>query len=427
MSTPSFTPNNADAPEFSPSEPEPSVLDRLRAFGQRRPGASVAGVIVLVVIVIGVGLTAVAAPAEGPQAVWRPPLAANGSAGPTGGPTASTAPDQGSTKAITLSAVGDIIMGDAPGDLPPNGGKGFFDKAKALLSADLVMGNMEQPITEDTGSGKCPPPPTNPPPGWKNNCHQFRVPPSFANNLKDAGFDLLNMANNHGRDYGAAGFTNTQRSLEKAGLQHTGATDEITVAAVNGVKVGVVGFSSYSGNNSLINLASAKKVIEKAAKVADVVVVQVHMGAEGADKSHVRPGTETYLGENRGDPYRFSRAVIDAGADLVVGHGPHVVRGMEFYKGRLIAYSLGNFAGGGQLSTGYRVGWGGVLKVTINPDGSFVTGRFASTFFGGGNGLPEPDSQERALGLIKQMTTEDFGAAGARFTADGRFSQPSLG
>ena len=109
----------------------------------------------------------------------------------------------------------------------------------------------------------------------------------------------------------------------------------------------MVGFSSYAWSNSLIDIAAAKRSIAKAAEQADLVVVQVHMGAEGSDKTRVKPGTEIFLGENRGDPIKFSHAVIDAGADLVVGHGPHVLRAMEFYKGRLIAYSLGNFAGGG--------------------------------------------------------------------------------
>jgi poly-gamma-glutamate capsule biosynthesis protein CapA/YwtB (metallophosphatase superfamily) len=241
----------------------------------------------------------------------------------------------------------------------------------------------------------------------------------------DAGFDLLNTANNHSRDYGSAGFTNTQRALDTAGLKHTGATNQITVVDVKGVKVAVLGFSSYAGNNSLINLPSAKKIVAKAAEQADLVVVQVHMGAEGAEKSHVKPGTEMFLGENRGNPHAFSRAVIDAGADLVVGHGPHVVRGMEFYKGRLIAYSLGNFAGGGSLRSEGRLGWGGVLKVTLNKDGSFVSGQFHSTIFSGAHGIPQVDTKERALGLIRQMSREDFGASAAVLGADGSIGAPA--
>ncbi|MEV4415186.1 CapA family protein [Catellatospora sp. NPDC049609] len=415
-----------DTPAPAEQTPSRSILDRVVGALRARRGVSAAGAIVLLVTVAGVGLTAVNSSAEGTEALWHPPTGAV--AQPTDEPAAPAA------DTVSLSATGDIIMGDAPGHLPPRNGKGYFDKIKALLPADLVMGNLEQPITEETGSGKCPPKPSpnpaaTPSPGAsptpKNNCHQFRVPPSYANHLKDAGFDLLNTANNHARDYGTAGFNNTQRALEAAGLQHTGETNQITIAEVKGVKIAVLGFSSYSGNNSLINLTSAKKVVAKAAERADIVVVQVHMGAEGADKSHVRPGTETFLGENRGNPVAFSRAVIDAGADLIIGHGPHVVRGLEFYKGRLIAYSLGNFAGGGQLSSGGRVGWGGVLHATLNPDGSFVSGRFHSTYFSGSYGIPQPDTKDRALGLLRQMTEEDFGANGAVVSADGSISAPA--
>ena len=250
----------------------------------------------------------------------------------------SAVPTPPPVKTITLSAVGDIIMGVAGAGMPANDGRDFFAKVKHLLTADLVMGNMEEPLTVDTGYVKCRPEQTR--------CNQFRVPPSYAEHLRDAGFHLLNQANNHGYDYGPKGYTNTQKALEAHGLRHTGARGQITLIDVAGVRVAVLGFSPYPRDNSLIDLAAAKAVVEKAAAQADVVVIQVHWGAEGADRTHVRPGTEYFLGENRGDPIRFSHTVIDAGADLVIGHGPHTLRAMELYRGRLIAYSLGNFAGG---------------------------------------------------------------------------------
>ncbi len=124
---------------------------------------------------------------------------------PSAAPTASAAP-----KAISLSATGDIVMGNAPGRLPSGGGKGFFDGVKAALAADLVMGNLEEPLTEDTGHRKCAPKSTG--------CHQFRAPPSYAAHLREGGFELMNQANNHGNDYGPAGYTNTQKALEEHGL-----------------------------------------------------------------------------------------------------------------------------------------------------------------------------------------------------------------
>ncbi|SCL21086.1 Poly-gamma-glutamate biosynthesis protein CapA/YwtB (capsule formation), metallophosphatase superfamily [Micromonospora nigra] len=343
-------------------------------------------------------------PAASP--VWQP-----GAGG--GAPASSAAPEP---KAISLSATGDIIMGNAPNRLPPNGGEGFFDSVRKALAADLVMGNLEEPLTVDTGTGKCGPNSTR--------CFQFRAPPEYAAHLADAGFDLLNQANNHGYDFGPKGYENTQKALEEHDLAHTGAPDQITVVEVEGVKVAVAGFSSYVWSNSLVDIAKAKKVITKAATMADIVVVQVHMGGEGSDKTRTRPGTEMFLGENRGDPIKFSRAMIDAGADLIVGHGPHVLRGMEFYKGRLIAYSLGNFAGGGgSLSNSGRLGWGGVLKVSLNPDGSWAGGSFASTYMNG-IGKPTIDRDDRGLGLIRELTELDFPETGARFDDAGKISPP---
>ncbi|MCI4063151.1 CapA family protein [Micromonospora sp. R77] len=347
--------------------------------------------------------------------VWQPGGAAGSTVpGGTGSGGKAGPANAAGGKTISLAATGDVIMGNAPSRLPSNGGKGFFDEVEKALEADLVMGNLEEPLTDDTGAGKCGPTP--------KNCYQFRAPPKWAAHLRDAGFDLLNQANNHGYDYGPQGYENTQSTLEAHGLKHTGAPGEITVVEVAGVKVAVVGFSSYPWSNSLTDIQAAKKVITMATGMADVVVVQVHMGAEGADRTRVKPGTEMFFGENRGDPIRFSHAVIDAGADLVVGHGPHVLRGMEVYQGRLIAYSLGNFSGGGKSlqSTG-RLGWGGVLKVSLKPDGSFVEGTFTSTAMNG-VGRPAIDPAGKGLGLVRQVSAADFPQTGAQFDDAGRIT-----
>lgn len=376
-----------------------------RARRSRRRTVAAAGVLLALLAATGCRSNTAETPA------WQPPPGPQASGSAT--PGASAEPTE---KVISLSATGDIIMGNAPNRLPPNGGKGFFDGVRSALEADLVMGNLEEPLTVDTGAGKCG--------ANSTRCFQFRAPPEYAAHLKDAGFHLLNQANNHGYDYGPAGYENTQKALEKYGLEHTGAPDQITVVDVQGVKVAVAGFSSYVWSNSLVDIDEATAVVEKAATMADLVVVQVHMGAEGSEKTRVKPGTEMFLGENRGDPVKFSRAMIDAGADLIVGHGPHVLRAMEFYQGRLIAYSLGNFAGGGKsLSNNGRLGWGGVLKVSLRADGSFVEGSFASTYMNG-LGKPVPDPDERGLGLLKQLGRQDFPKTGAVFGPDGAISAP---
>lgn len=392
----------------------------------RRPllTAAVAAAASLGLLAAGVGAAGVVADrgaslGSDPSGRWQPAPggtptgAAPGSPVP-GSPAAPSAPPA-TPQMISLSATGDIIMGDA-GSLPPRDGAGFFDGVADALAADLVMGNLEQPLTGDTGYRKCG--------EGSTACHAFRAPPGYAAHLREGGFDLLNLANNHGNDYGPEGRTNTQEALSQHDLAHTGDRDQITVVDVRGTAVAVVGFSAYAWTNDLNDLTQAGDVVSRAAREADLVVVQVHMGAEGTDQTHVRPGTEEFFGELRGDPMAFSRAVIDAGADLVVGHGPHVLRGLEFYQGRLIAYSLGNFAGGGgTLNASGALGLGAVLRVTLHADGSFAEGRFVSTDMYDA-GLPAVDRQQRSLDLVRDLTAQDFPEHGAQFGPDGEITAP---
>ncbi|MEV4635804.1 CapA family protein [Actinoplanes sp. NPDC049548] len=385
-----------------------------------RPGLFGRPILTLTIAVaalVGAGLGGIALADRGPQdtgAIWQAPL----SAAPSRTPSAPPSTTQ-SSESVTLSATGDIIMGSAPNKLPADDGEGFFDPVKPGLKSDLVMGNLEQPLTGDTGTSKCGTPP-------RPNCFAFRSPPSYANHLVDAGFQLMNTANNHSKDFGTQGYKNTVEALEKAGLEHTGAEGEIAVVEVKGVRVAVVGFSPYAGANNLNDLDAARTVIAEAAGRADIVVVQVHMGAEGSDQGHVKPGNELFFGENRGDPMKFSRAVIDAGADVVIGHGPHVLRGMEFYKGKLIAYSLGNFAGGGKtLSRSGVLGYGGILHVTLTRDGEFAGGKFLSTAMNP-VGRPTRDSEnERGLARVRELSADDFGDTAAKIGKDGSIAAPA--
>jgi hypothetical protein len=166
---------------------------------------------------------------------------------------------------------------------------------------------------------------------------------------------------------------------------------------------------------------AAAELVREAQSGADLVVVNMHVGGEGADHQHVKPGTEFFLGENRGDPIGFAHAVIDAGADLVVGHSPHVLRGMEFYRGRLIAYSMGNFAGYRVLSTAYPLGVGGVLRATLAKDGSWVAGKLIGTQMIGG-GLPALDPPGRALKLVRELSAADLPATAVKVGEDGALS-----
>ncbi|WP_330186281.1 CapA family protein [Dactylosporangium sp. AC04546] len=392
--------------------------------GGRRRTAILLGVVA--VLVVGAGTAGAATllggnddPKPSSSATSGQPQAAGGTSGsPNGSPAAAGVP--GPAEGITMTATGDIVMGMAPNGLPPDSGKGFFDPVKEFLVADFQMGNLEQTLTDDTGVGKCSAESAG------KTCFAFRTPPSYVNNLKDAGFMMMTMANNHAYDFGEQGYKNSQKALDGAGIKYTGWPGMISVADVKGVKIAVVGFASYKWSNLCSDLDGASKIIKEAAGKADLVVVQVHQGAEGSDKTRTKPGTEYFLGENRCDTIAFAHTVIDAGADLVVGHGPHVMRGMEFYKGRLIAYSLGNFAGYRALSYNGVVGVGGVLKVQLAGDGTWKGGSLTATYMVA-PGLPRPDPKKQAIPMVSNLTKQDFPTTGPKIAADGTITPPAGG
>jgi hypothetical protein len=334
---------------------------------------------------------------------------------PSGGAAPADASSVPTGPTLTLSAVGDTIIGAAP-LLPPDGGAGFFDDVQAALPADLQMANLEEPITDDTGVSKCG--------AGSTNCHAFRAPPSYAKVLKDAGFGLVNLANNHAYDFGRAGHMQTRAALDAAGVKYTGPPGMITVVTVKGIRVAVIGFAPYRWANSLTDVDGAADLVRQARTQADLVVVQAHVGAEGPTATHVKPGTEYYLGENRGDSVTFGHAVVDAGADLVVMHGPHVMRGMEFYNGHLIAYSMGNFAGYHALKTSGVLSISGILHVSLTKDGRYVSGRLVATSMVA-PGVPRMDPDNRAWSQVRSLTNADFPHTGAVIGTDGAISPPT--
>jgi poly-gamma-glutamate capsule biosynthesis protein CapA/YwtB (metallophosphatase superfamily) len=309
---------------------------------------------------------------------------------------------------VAIVATGDIVMGSTP-NLPPDGGRSFFSDVQTDLAGDVVLGNLEGTLSTG-GSSKC---------GRKStDCFAFQTPPSYARWLARAGFTVMSLANNHAYDFGRHGLQQTIDALDRVGLLYTGRPDQITVQKVGGIRVATVGFAPYPWAASLTDIAAATRLVRAADRVADVVLVTMHAGAEGRDRQHVRPGTERFLGENRGDPIRFAHAAVDAGADLVIGSGPHVLRGMEWYKRRLIAYSLGNFAGYDVFSLGGPLSTSAILRVTLDGAGRFETGRLVPTHMIGA-GLPALDPSEAAHGVVRTLSRADFGSRGVKVSRDG--------
>ena len=219
--------------------------------------------------------------------------------------------------------------------------------------------------------------------------------------------DIVNHANNHAFDYGALGWRSTRDALKRAKVDATGAPGEVVVLRRNGTRVAFAGFSTYPWSNAMGDDAAVRARIRSAAKQAEIVVAFLHAGAEGADKTHVPRGPEHAFGEYRGDSRHFARVAIDAGADLVLGSGPHVLRGLELYKRRLVAYSLGNLAGWHNFSTGGRSALSALLTVALDAEGRFYTARIASYRLDGA-GVPHADPRRGAVKLMRSLSRADF-------------------
>jgi hypothetical protein len=294
----------------------------------------------------------------------------------------------------TLEWVGDIALSTQRG-LPPGGLDHALAPLRGILrSADLTVGNLEGTLSVG-GSSKC---------GGigGGTCFAFRAPPATARQLQRLGFDVVNQANNHSLDYGPAGRAQTLAALKAAGVASTGLPGEITVVD----HVAFVGFAPYSYDANLLDIPAAQALVRRARKRAPLVAVIIHAGAEGAGAVHTPRGAEYYLGENRGDARAFAHAVINAGASIVLGSGPHVLRGIERYRGRLIAYSLGNFVGYHTLGGGGVLSDSAVLRVTLGPGGRVLAARIIPIRLQ--DGLPRVDPSNASVKLINTLSSEDF-------------------
>jgi hypothetical protein len=343
---------------------------------------------------------AVAAAIAGPATVTSPARAAAGAGA-------------GASAPVTLTAVGDTMLGSTP-DLPPSPGT-YLSAIKPVLDHGIVFGNLEGTLTTAT-SGKCGS-------GSKPNqdCFAFRDPPSYARVLKSAGFTVLNDANNHSFDFGAAGQAQTVRSIHAAGLAQTGLPGEITRVKAGPVTVAFVAFAPYPYTASLLDLPAARALIKQARRQAQLVVVYMHAGAEGAAADHVTGREEIYLGEDRGNPEAFAHMAIGAGASLVIASGPHVLRGLQFYQGHLIAYSLGNFAGYSNFSVHGTMTMSAVLRVTLSSSGRFQQARLYPVQL---SSAGHPTSGGDAVAFVRQLSSADFGRTAARIASSGVISPP---
>ena len=308
---------------------------------------------------------------------------------------------------IVVTAVGDVMLGttfpdETGGLLPPNDGADLLQEITPILKrGDVVFGNLEGPLVDGEGmSLKC----RGKAPG---HCYAFRVPTRYGALLKAAGFTVMGLANNHAMDFGQEGRDSSRQTLEGQGIAHTGEIGDIAHLAVKGEKVAVIAFATYPGAYNLLDLDDALAAIRQAKADSDLVIVSFHGGGEGATHQHVLEGDEMFLGEDRGDLRRFTHAAIDAGAGLVLGSGPHVVRGMELYQGKLIAYSLGNFATYGPFNLSAENGISLILEAHLAPDGSFLSGQVYPVKQEKPGG-PLLDPAMAIVPILRNLSLEDF-------------------
>lgn len=214
------------------------------------------------------------------------------------------------------------------------------------------------------------------------------------------------------------------KTLRDAGLAHAGLKDKCEIAYVerNGVKYGVAQVGHGMNNVDVNNIEEVKRVVSEMRKNADIVILSFHGGAEGSAHTHVPGKLEYYVGEQRGDVKAMAHAAIDAGADVVFGHGPHVVRAAELYKDHIIFYSLGNFC------TPYRMGIAGltgqapVAVVELGMDGKFKSGKIHSFIQQRGLG-PRKDAGNSAAKQIRTLSLQDFPDSPLIIAEDGTLSR----
>ena len=315
---------------------------------------------------------------------------------------------------VTVAAVGDTMMGSPPYGLPPDNGRALFGAVKRYLVGNVVIVDQEGTLTGPTGTSKCGPTSTS--------CYAFRSPPSYATNLTAAGFTVANLADNHTFDFGAAGLANTVAALNSVRLPHTGLPGQFAIQHVGATSVAILGFAPYAWCANSLDLPGVRALVQRARQAADMVIVYFHAGTQGADAIHVGPGNEYVDGNPQGNVQQFAHTAVDAGADLVIGTGPHVLRGIQFYRGRMIAYSLGNFLGYRGFGLGGNLSTSAVLQATITADGRLVSARLRPVELDG-NGVPSPGG--RGIPLVQSVSRQDFGATAARISNAGVIGLPA--
>ncbi|MEJ7557221.1 MAG: CapA family protein [Pedobacter sp.] len=312
---------------------------------------------------------------------------------------------------LTICAVGDIMLGSAypiKSNLPPNDGKNSFKQVVPYLKGDIIFGNLEGCFLDSGKSSKCKD-------TISNSCFAFRMPERYAKIIKDAGFNLLSIANNHVGDFGEKGRKKTVEILDSLNIKFAGLQSYPSIILEkDSIKYAFCAFAPNENTVSINDHVSAKRLVEELKEQADIVIVSFHGGGEGSKFEHVLRKQEIFYQENRGNVYEFAHAVIDAGADVVIGHGPHVTRAVEVYKNKFIAYSLGNFCTYGMFNLKGINGFAPLMQIQLTSSGDFLSAKITSVRQDKVRGLTI-DPNNLAFEKLKSLTNTDFPGHNLKF------------
>lgn len=284
-----------------------------------------------------------------------------------------------------------------------------------VADAQVLLLNVEGAVGEGaTPLDKCA--------GTTSGCYALRMPLDAARAIRRVNphaIVIANLANNHARDAGAEGLAETVRALRDAGVVVTGVDTLATIVATPaGDSIAVIGFSTSGGITDLRDLDAVRRHVSRAAASSRRVIVTMHLGAEGAGAQRTLDSTEKFMNGTRGNPVAFARTSTDAGAHLVIGHGPHVVRAIEWRDRALVIYSLGNLVTYGPFSHREPMRRGAVACATVDGRG-LVREAVLRPTVQRAPGHVRADRSRRALHLADSLSRLDFPETGARIARDG--------
>jgi hypothetical protein len=320
---------------------------------------------------------------------------------------------------IVIAGVGDIMLGSSfpsASFLPPHDNPYLLleSVSDTLSSSDITFGNLEGSFLNNGDPvKKC-----------KDStlCYLFRMPEKYVSALTASGFDILNLANNHFGDFGLPSRIRTKEILDSVGIVYGGLIEHPwSIFKKDSILYGFCAFAPNAGTMNINEISKAGEIVKMLSDTCDIVIVSFHGGAEGAEFQNVPKTEEVFHGEDRGNVYNFAHSMIDCGADVVFGHGPHVTRAIEVYKNRFISYSLGNFCTYGRFNLAGPNGLAPIVKIKVDTSGRFLSGRIIPVFQPWPGGV-KIDSNRRVITKIRELMANDFPDAVINVSEKGEIS-----